>query len=448
MSTTKTKTIKLSSIKPNPDNPRLIKDDKFYKLVESIKTFGEKMMPLRPIVIDENKIILGGNMRFKALKELRYKEVPTSWVKSANDLTEAQKKEFIIKDNVGFGSWDFDSLANDWDGVLLEEWGLDMPNWEMDDFEGMEDKKEGEKNESKSLNSRFIVPPFSILDTRQGYWQNRKRYWKELINDNGESRENTLGNSGEVYKEFTTGFKNMAVNVSILDPVLAELSNFWFGIKKGKTFDCFAGDSVFGFVSDALGNYFTGIELRQEQADLNNQRLRGSKSKYICDDGQNVLKHIPKNSQDLLFSCPPYFDLEVYSDLKNDASNQKEYKDFLKILDNAFSDSIQCLKDNRFAVIVVSNIRDKKGFYYNLVDDIKNIFIKNNMPFYNDMILIENAGTAALRAANCMKNRKVVKTHQNVLVFYKGDIKKIQTNFAKIEINLDDFDDIDENDEG
>ena len=135
MSTTKTKTIKLSSIKPNPDNPRLIKDDKFYKLVGSIKTFGEKMMPLRPIVIDENKIILGGNMRFKALKELGYKEVPASWVKSANDLSEAQKKEFIIKDNVGFGSWDFDSLANDWDGVLLEEWGLDMPNWEVEELD-------------------------------------------------------------------------------------------------------------------------------------------------------------------------------------------------------------------------------------------------------------------------------------------------------------------------
>ncbi len=150
MSTTKQKTIKLSSIKPNPENPRLIKDDKFYKLLESIKTFGEKMMPLRPIVIDENKIILGGNMRFKALKELGYKEVPASWVKSANDLSEAQKKEFIIKDNVGFGSWDFDSLANDWDGVLLEEWGLDMPNWEsinLDDIETFDEFElpDGEK---------------------------------------------------------------------------------------------------------------------------------------------------------------------------------------------------------------------------------------------------------------------------------------------------------------
>ena len=137
MSTTKQKTIKLSSIKPNPENPRLIKDDKFYKLVESIKTFGEKMMPLRPIVIDENNTILGGNMRFKALKELGYKEVPTEWIKPAKDLTEEQKKEFIIKDNVGFGNWDFDVLANEWDSDLLEGWGLDIyipEEIDLDDF--------------------------------------------------------------------------------------------------------------------------------------------------------------------------------------------------------------------------------------------------------------------------------------------------------------------------
>lgn len=441
MSTTKQKTIKLSSIKPNPDNPRLIKDDKFFKLLESIKTFGEKMMPLRPIVIDENNIILGGNMRFKALKELGYKEVPAEWIKAAKDLTEEQKKEFIVKDNVGFGSWDFDVLANDWDSDLLEGWGLDMPDWEMEDFGGLEEEfEEGEKEVHNLLSDRFIVPPFSILDTRKGYWTERKRYWKELIGDNGESREGTLADQDGMMGGINNG-------VSILDPVLAELSNLWFGINNCKTFDCFAGDSVFGVVSDAVGNSFTGIELRQEQADLNNQRLRGSKSKYFCDDGQNVLKHIPENSQDLLFSCPPYFNLEVYSDLKNDASNQKEYKDFLNILDNAFSGSIKCLKDNRFAVIVISNIRDKKGFYYNLVDDIKNIFIKNNMPLYNDMILLESVGTLPQRVANSMKNRKVGKCHQNVLVFYKGDPKKIQENFPKIEVNIEDLEFMNEEEE-
>lgn len=126
--------IKLTTIKSNPDNPRLIKDEKFYKLCESLKSFGEKMMPLRPIVIDENNIILGGNMRFKALKEIGYKEVPDDWIKRADDLSNDQKREFIIKDNVGFGEWDFDILSNEWDVDQLEQWGMDIDNIEMDDI--------------------------------------------------------------------------------------------------------------------------------------------------------------------------------------------------------------------------------------------------------------------------------------------------------------------------
>jgi len=115
--------MKINLIKPNPNNPRIIKDDKFKKLVQSIKDFPQ-MLELRPIVIDENNIVLGGNMRLKACQELGLKDVPTIYAK---DLTEDQKKEFIIKDNVGFGEWNWDELANDWDEELLVEWGLDLP---------------------------------------------------------------------------------------------------------------------------------------------------------------------------------------------------------------------------------------------------------------------------------------------------------------------------------
>ena len=120
--------MKITELKPNPNNPRLIKDDKFKKLCDSIQAFP-KMMELRPIIIDEGNIILGGNMRFNALKHLGYKELPVEWVKQANELTEEQKQEFIVKDNVGFGEWDWDILANEWDTEKLEEWGLDIPNW-------------------------------------------------------------------------------------------------------------------------------------------------------------------------------------------------------------------------------------------------------------------------------------------------------------------------------
>jgi ParB-like chromosome segregation protein Spo0J len=126
--------IKLSKIKNNPNNPRLIKDDKFKKLCESIKALP-KMMELRPIVVDDNFVVQGGNMRLKALNELGYKEIPETWVKEAKDFSEDELKEFIIKDNVGFGEWDWDDLANNWDTEKLEEWGLDIPIFKNSDDE-------------------------------------------------------------------------------------------------------------------------------------------------------------------------------------------------------------------------------------------------------------------------------------------------------------------------
>lgn len=161
---------------------------------------------------------------------------------------------------------------------------------------------------------------------------------------------------------------------------------------------------------------------------------------YINDDGQNVLKHFEENSMDLLFSCPPYFDLEHYSDLPNDASNAPTYEQFIKILENAFVDSIKCLRENRFAVIVVGDIRNKiTGFYYDFVGDIKRIFINNGVKLYNELILVECIGSAIIRAAGNMASRKVTKTHQNVLVFYKGDPKNIKQQFNKIEYDSEDL---------
>ena len=120
--------MKLSKLKPNPNNPRIIKDAKFKKLVDSINDFP-KMMVLRPIVIDEHFIVQGGNMRLKALKEIGFKDIPDEWVKQVKDLSEDEKKQFIIKDNVGFGEWDFDDLANNWDAEELVKWGLDIPHF-------------------------------------------------------------------------------------------------------------------------------------------------------------------------------------------------------------------------------------------------------------------------------------------------------------------------------
>lgn len=117
--------VKIGDIKPNPSNPRLIKDDKFRKLVKSIQDFPQ-MMEIRPIVVNEDMVILGGNMRWKAAKEAGMKTVP---VIKASELTENQQREFIIKDNVGFGEWDWEALANEWSDIDLGDWSLDIPNF-------------------------------------------------------------------------------------------------------------------------------------------------------------------------------------------------------------------------------------------------------------------------------------------------------------------------------
>lgn len=119
----KTEAVKIKDVKTNPNNPRFIKDDKFKKLVRSIKEFPE-MLELRPIVVDKDNIVLGGNMRLRACKEAGLKEVH---IVKADQLTEEQQREFIIKDNVGFGEWDWDNLANEWDTEKLEDWGLELP---------------------------------------------------------------------------------------------------------------------------------------------------------------------------------------------------------------------------------------------------------------------------------------------------------------------------------
>ena len=141
----KAERIKISQVKTNPNNPRLIKDHKFKKLVKSIKEFPE-MLEIRPIVVDKDNIVLGGNMRLRACQEAGLKEV---YILKADQLTEKQQREFIVKDNVGFGEWDWDDLANEWDAEELEDWGLDLP---MDvKIDELEDDEEIELEQSVQL---------------------------------------------------------------------------------------------------------------------------------------------------------------------------------------------------------------------------------------------------------------------------------------------------------
>jgi hypothetical protein len=142
--------VSISKVKPNQDNPRIIKDYKFKKLVQSIKDFPQ-MLELRPIVVNEDNIVLGGNMRLKACQEAGLKEVH---IIQAKDLTPEQQREFIIKDNVGFGEWDWDVLANEWDSVQLDDWG--MPTWlNLDDTFNIEEENNKSNNSPKITDDEY-----------------------------------------------------------------------------------------------------------------------------------------------------------------------------------------------------------------------------------------------------------------------------------------------------
>lgn len=141
--------VKISEVKKNPNNPRTIKDEKFAKLVQSIREFPE-MLRLRPIVVNDDMIVLGGNMRLKACKEAGLKVVP---IIKASDLTEDQQRQFIIKDNVGFGEWDWEMIANEWDAEQLDEWGLEVPNFM--EMPGEDELKENNKNKPCTIKITF-----------------------------------------------------------------------------------------------------------------------------------------------------------------------------------------------------------------------------------------------------------------------------------------------------
>jgi len=421
--------MKISDIRLNAENPRYITEKQFEKIVKSVKEFPE-MMKLRPIVIDVDNVIVGGNMRYRALLELGYTEIPDEWVIEAKDLTPDQIKRFIIADNLSFGEWDKDILANEWDTESLMDWGFEFN--EMQDIE--------DEIKSKKLSDRFIIPPLSILDCKQGCWVNRKNYWLSLGIKSETGRDGDLVRKGlanlKRYNE-----KTEIKGTSIFDPVLCELSYKWFNIPNGKILDPFAGGSVRGIVASKLGYNYLGNDLRQEQIDANITNAKevlqdGEKlPKWTCGDSLNIDTIAKDYNADMIFTCPPYADLEVYSDLKEDISNMP-YEEFLIVYREIIKKSCSILKYDRFAVVVVGDIRDKKGFYQNFVSDTIQAFIDSGMKLYNEMILATQIGALALNAGNFFNaSRKISKVHQNILVFYKGNPKNIKTNYPELDLS-------------
>lgn len=278
---------------------------------------------------------------------------------------------------------------------------------------------------------KFIIPPFSILDTRQQAWRERKNAWLS-IGIKGE-----LGRDAKTFKihkwmeEKGGGKRNDGDGTSIFDPVLCELVYTWFCPKGGKILDPFAGGSVRGIVSSYLGYRYWGCDLNTQQIESNYSQFQNilinnpgiSTPVWINGDSEKELDSAEES--DLIFSCPPYGNLEKYTDLEEDLSNM-DYEQFNVKYDSIIKKSILKLKNNRFAIFVVQDFRDKNGFYNTLCKDTIDIFHKNRVFLYNKAILINSCGSLPIRISSQFENsKKLGMMHQEVLIFYKGNIKTI-----------------------
>jgi DNA modification methylase len=284
-------------------------------------------------------------------------------------------------------------------------------------------KAEGKVNptvapDHKLLSDDFVAPPFSVLDAAQGYWIERKRYWNAC--GAAGTHNEQCGNTYSTTKGYA--------DTSAFDPVLAECMCLWFCPPKGRILDPFAGEHVKGMVAAKMGLEYVGIERREEQVRENEERARtfgvSPAPKWLVGDSARMSESLSDGeSFDLVFTSPPYYDLEQYSENETDGSAKKTYDEFMEWYKGVFAQAVARLKWNRFLIIKVGEIRDKKtGFYRNFVGDNIACFRSLGLNYYNEIILHTSNGSAGRRARKQMAiPRKVVKTHQTVLCFFKGD---------------------------
>ena len=461
--------VPIGKLVPNPRNPNQHSGDQITLLAKIIKAQGWRC----PVTASTRSgYIVRGHGRLLAAHALGLAECPTDYQDYASD---AEEWADLIADNrlSELSGFDMPSLKD-----LLEEldtgaFDMDLTGFTADALEDLMTQfhvDDPPDIDHASLQDRFIVPPFSVLDARQGYWQERKRGWLALgiqselgrgdgitcapsdaMTDpslnlyrkrNGENL--TWVKGGRDYDSLDDVSRKILAaqpqsGTSIFDPVLCELAYRWFCPQHGKVLDPFAGGSVRGIVAAYLGYDYTGVELRPEQVAANRQQAKALSVSPIWIVGDSIdIATLAPGEYDLVFSCPPYHDLEVYSDLLGELSAMP-YPDFLAAYRSIIAACCTMLKPNRFAVWVVGEVRDKQGFYRNFVGDTVRAFLDAGMSLYNEAVLVTAVGSLPIRVAKQFQTgRKLGKTHQNVLIFYKGDPKTI-SQFGEVEIgNIED----------
>ena len=275
-----------------------------------------------------------------------------------------------------------------------------------------------------SLADKYLMCPTSVLNTRDPKWQDLKRKWFKLGIKSEIGRDSTTGNTKDMtdfaVKNGAWSESSNQTGISIFDPVICEIIYKWFG--KCNILDPFAGGSVRGIVAHKLGFKYTGIELRQEQVDSNREQALdileiNNQPQWYIGDSEEIVKHLIPN-YDLVFSCPPYMNLEVYSDLPDDLSNMNDIK-FIEKYEAIIKNTCEKLIKGGYAVFVVGDLRDKKGYQKDFTGITKNAFKNCGMKLYNELIIITPVGSKAMTMGLGFKNGKLGKVHQNVYIFVK-----------------------------
>jgi DNA modification methylase len=437
------------SLIPHPRNPNRHSPNQIELLAKIIRHQGWR----NPIVVSSRSgFVIAGHGRLAAALVLGLPEVP---VDVQDFASEADEWAHLVADNriAELAEIDRESLTGllgDLSGV--DDFDISMTGFEVDDLADLLGEELPAANDGQavkgSLVESFGAAPFSVLDARQARWQERKRLWLESGIASGEGREDMLtfalsSQPAEVYekkakaeadagrafswKEFADKFPDAIkqTGTSIFDPVLCELVLRWFCPESGRVLDPFAGGSVRGLVAAQLGLHYTGIDIRAEQVAANKvQQVAFGQttgtSQWIVGDSRN-LDEIITGKFDFILSCPPYADLEVYSDDPNDLSNAGSYGDFLEGYREVIAKAAAMLEQDAFACWVVGEIRNRNGWCQGFVPDTIRAFEDAGMHLYNEAILITAAGSLPMRARGAFeKSRKLGKTHQNVLIFGKG----------------------------
>lgn len=439
---------KVADLIPYARNSRTHSDEQVGQIAASIKEWGWTV----PVLIESDGGLIAGHGRILAAQKLGITEVPCM---VAGGWSEAQKRAYIIADNklALNAGWDDEMLKIELSELGDLDFDLTLTGFSEDEltaFEMADEDLPGEgdnEGSTASLADKFGIAPFSVLNAREGWWQGRKRAWLAIGIESELGRDAAAYSlNGEAAKKYDY-LPDIDTGVSVFDPTLCELAYSWFSPQGGTVLDPFAGGSVRGVVASRLGRQYIGVELREEQVAAN--RLQ---SDELCaalppvwhtGDSRNIDRICADVGADFVFSCPPYADLEVYSDDPNDLSTLK-YEDFKPAYFEIIAKACAQLKDNRFACFVVGDVRDKKGNYYNFVGDTVEAFKAAGLHYYNEAVLVTSVGTLPIRVGRQFSaGRKLGKTHQNVLVFVKGDGKKATQACGEVDVHIPDEEDAD-----